>query len=273
MIWVYIIGAIMAQAIVVALLMEFINRRSVMPDVAKAEPSPPPKDEEPKSTTETASAGTNAIGVSTFSYEDFCAMRDEIRSLKTCIEGLMEMKDVEFAKEDKKIEETEVGETPDGRMSPEQEASAWEDHRDEEAQLDREDNTMASPNPLASGADFDDIVKANVIMETADGRTPEDLKFAMNIIHTLEGTQFCGCLPDALLEKLHECHRRAELRETPMPEDNIKEEHAAPVAPSPVVEEKPQPQPEEKQETKTEETQPQTRRFSYDFVNKTKQKQ
>ncbi len=70
-----------------------------------------------------------------------------------------------------------------------------------------------------------------MILETADGRTPEDLKFAMNIYRTLDGTQFSGCLPDALLEKLIECHRRFDMKV------NVSEDKNYDEAKAPVVEE------------------------------------
>lgn len=272
MIWLYITAAIVAQAIVVVLLVEFINRRS-KPDEVPASQQDQPEEATPPSAKDTKD--DEAIGESKFSYEAFKVMQDEIKSLKECVETLMDAKDAEFdepAQKEKEEQETKE-DFPDARMSPEEEMKAWEDNRDDIARLEREDDTVAYPNQLATGADFDSITKATVILETADGRTPEDLRFAMNIYRTLEGTQFSGCLPDALLDKLIECHRKVEMKINSAPEDKIQEDPTAPA-----VEKKPIPQPKKEKELKEKFEEPakepvseNTPRFSMDFVRKHKQ--
>lgn len=273
MIWLYITAAIVAQAIVVVLIVEFINRRSLPGEVATPLPEQP-EIESPSSSKDPKD--DEAIGESKFSYEAFKAMQDEIKSLKECVETLMDAKDAEFDEPNQKEKEQETkDEAPGARMSPEEEMKAWEDNRDDIARLEREDDTVAYPNQLATGADFDSITKATVILETADGRTPEDLRFAMNIYRTLEGTQFSGCLPDALLDKLVECHRKVEMKINATPEDKIQEDPTATA-----VEDNPLPKPQPKKEVELKEkleklakepANENTPRFSMDFVRKHKQ--
>lgn len=266
MIWLYILAAIVAQAIVVVLIVEYINRRSMPDDPVNLETAPPEEEEEKSQPTEKKEE--EAVGESSFSYEAFKAMQKDIRSLRECVETLMDAKDAEFDVPDNEKKESKE-EVPAARMSREAEAKAWEDNRDDIAQLEREDDTVAYPNELATGADFDSITKATVILETADGRTPEDLKFAMNIYRTLDGTQFSGCLPDALLEKLIECHRRFDMKV------NVSEDKNDDEAKAPDVEEKPQPQQKKEAELKEKFEElakgpdsENTPRFNMDFVRK-----
>ena len=124
--------------------------------------------------------------------------------------------------------------------SPEREAQAWEDHRDEEAQLEKEDNTVAPPNPLASGVDFDSITKASDILQSGEQQPVGALQFAMNVFRTVDGTQFSGCLPDALLEKLYECHRKVEMNDEAFRQEEPESE-------TPAAEPAPEKEPEVKQ--------------------------
>lgn len=266
MIWLYILAAIVAQAIVVVLIVEYINRRSLPGEPANVETAPPEEYKEKPLPPEKKEE--EAVGESSFSYEAFKAMQEDIRSLRECVETLMDAKDAEFDEPDTEKKESKE-EIPDARMSREAEAKAWEDNRDEIAQLEKEDDTVAFPNELATGADFDSITKATVILETADGRTPEDLQFAMKIYRTLEGTQFSGCLPDALLEKLIECHRRFDLKV------NVSEDKNNEEAKAPAVEEKLQPQQAKEEELKDKfeelakgQASENTPRFNMDFVRK-----
>ena len=254
MIWMYIIGAIVAQAIVVVLLNEYMNRRGQYPaEKPQAQekdtpPAPPPPSvtEAKESVPQTISPAIadDAVGLSNFSMADLKAMMEEVvKPIRDCVETLMDEKDAEF---DVKNETP----APPKRMSPEGEALAWEDHRDEEAQLEKEDNTVAPPNPLASGVDFDSITKASDILQSGEQQPVGALQFAMNVFRTVDGTQFSGCLPDALLEKLYECHRKVEMNDVAFRQEEPESE--TPAA-EPVPEKEPEvKQKEEKPEPKAE---------------------
>lgn len=244
MIWLYIIATIVAQAIVVVLLIEFINRRS-NPSLPKQEQEATPPATSEEEAKPAATPAPDPVGLSGFTYDKFRAMMKEV--VKECIEERIEENDVEFDNDEKQsAKKLETApEVPDARMTPETEAKAWEDNRDVEALLDREDNSVAPANPMASGAGFDEIAKATVVLETPEGRSLDDLKFAVNIYKTVDGTQFTGCLPDALLEKLRLCHEKVELK-APFPDED--EQQAAPEPPAPVKKpkrvKKEQPKPE-----------------------------
>lgn len=250
MIWMYIIGAIVAQAIAVVLLNEYMNRRGQPPAATPPQepnpPAPPPvtetKESEPNPIN--PAIADDAVGLSHFSVADLKAMMEEVvKPIRDCVETLMDEKDAEFDVKDE-------APAPPKRMSPEIEARAWEDHRDEEAQLEREENTVAPPNPLASGADFDSIAKASGILQSDEPQPIGALQFAMNVFRTVDGTQFSGCLPDALLEKLRECHRKVEMNDEAFREEEpVTEKPAA----EPTSEKEPEVrQKEEKTEPKTE---------------------
>lgn len=253
MIWLYIIGAIVAQAIVVVLLTEYINRRTQFTP-AQQPREEPPSDPDPTSVVETKEHETssvpqvvpedNAVGVSQFSMAELRAMmEDVVKPIRECVETLMDEKDAEFEVKN------EVP-APSKRMSAEQEAKAWEDQRDVERQLDKEDDTVAPPNPLATGVDFDSITQAASIVESPENQPVGALQFAMNVFRTVDGTQFSGCLPDALLEKLYECHRRVEMNEALREEES--ETETVPAEAIPAKEAEPMPQIEEKPEPKPE---------------------
>lgn len=224
MIWLYILAAIVAQAIVVVLLVEYINRRG-QPAVVKQEESNLPAPSETDAQPIVSDQSDNAVGVSNFSISDLRAMmEDVVKPLRECVETLMDAKDAEF---DVKEEAT----LPAKRMSQDAEAAAWEDHRDEEAILDNDDHSVAAPNPLASGVDFDSITKATAIVQSDEPQPIGELQFAMNVFRTVDGTQFSGCLPDALLEKLYECHRKVEMNENAFREEDSMSETSKPPFP------------------------------------------
>ena len=277
MIWLYIIGAIVAQAIVVVLLTEYINRRTQFP------PAQQPREELPSAPVPTPVVETkehetssvpqvvpedNAVGVSQFSMAELRAMmEDVVKPIRECVETLMDEKDAEFEVKN------EVP-APSKRMSAEQEAKAWEDQRDVERQLDKEDDTVAPPNPLATGVDFDSITKAASIVESPESQPVGALQFAMNVFRTVDGTQFSGCLPDALLEKLYECHRRVEMNEALREEESETETVPAEAIPAkeaepmPQVEEKPEPKPEPDPVIEPEAKETPAPRFRMSFLHK-----
>lgn len=195
MIWMYIIGAIVAQATVVVLLNEYMNRRGQPPSATPPQepnpPAPPPATEAKESEPASFNPATadDAVGLSNFSVADLKAMMEEVvKPIRDCVETLMDEKDAEF---DVKNEAP----APPKRMSPEAEARAWEDHRDEEAQLEREDNTVAPPNPLASGADFDSIAKASGILQSDEPQPIGALQFAMKFLGRLTAHSSAGVSP------------------------------------------------------------------------------
>lgn len=275
----YIIGAIVAQAIVVVLLNEYMNRRGQYPaekpqeqeEDAPPAPSPPSVTEAKESVLQAISPtiADDAVGLSNFSVADLKAMMEEVvKPIRECVETLMDEKDAEFDVKN----ETQASSK---RMSPEREARAWEDHRDEEAQLEKEDNTVAPPNPLASGVDFDSITKASDILQSGEQQPVGALQFAMNVFRTVDGTQFSGCLPDALLEKLYECHRKVEMNDEAFRQEEPESE--TPAA-EPVPEKEPEvKQKEEKPEPKAEPViEPEVKdapapRFRMEFLHKPSQ--
>lgn len=223
MIWLTIIGAIVAQAIVVVLIIEYIERRGkvVQPQETKAEEESKveetPDVAEEENIADQPEEPDDAIGKSLFTAEQFKAMVAEVVRplIKECIEEAMDLRDVEFDKtkeEKSKVEKPEQQEEPkdDKRMTAEQESRAWEDHRDEEDKLDRENNDPVPPNPLASGVDFEQITAATDTLENPEKHTVHEFTMAVKMIHGLKGTEFTGCLPDSLFERLQQFHRMAD---------------------------------------------------------------
>ena len=62
----------------------------------------------------------------------------------------------------------------------------------------------------------------------------------MNVFRTVDGTQFSGCLPDALLEKLYECHRKVEMNDEAFRQEESESE-------TPAAESVPEKEPEVRQ--------------------------
>ena len=238
MIWLTIIGAIVAQAIVVVLIIEYIDRRGkVMPSQSpKLEEEPPKEDapqvEEEKAVVNKPEVPDEAIGKSLFTADQFKAMLAEVVKpmMEECIERALDMREIEFdhTKKEEKKEKKEEHEAPeeDKRMTAEQESRAWEDHRDEEDRLDKEDNDPVPPNPLASGADFDQITAATDTLENPESHSVQEITVAVKVIHGLNGTEFTGCLPDSLFERLQQFHQMADKKraaEETMNSEKVKE--------------------------------------------------
>lgn len=201
MIWIYIIATLLAQGIVVALVFQLIDRKS-----SSAKEEKPIQKEQEKSTAPVEPA--DVIGASGFSVEKFKEMFAEIIRpvVMECVEAVMEAKDVQF-------EESKTPTTiPDARMSPQQEARVFEDYRDIEEKLESEDNSPTPPNTFASGADFDTLTQATMILQSDNPPTKEEQQVVMKVHRSIEGTEFSTLLPNNLLERMYLCHRNAEMK-------------------------------------------------------------
>lgn len=201
MIWIYILATLLAQGIVVALVFQLIDRKS-----SQAKEETPPQKESEKSSTPVEP--TDVIGASGFSVEKFKEMfADVIRPVvMECVEAVMEAKDVQF--EESKTPTT----TLNARMSPQQEARVFEDYRNIEEKLESEDNSPTPPNTFASGADFDTLTKASMILQSDNPPTKEEQQIVMKVHRSIEGTEFSTLLPNNLLERMYLCHRNAEMK-------------------------------------------------------------
>lgn len=241
MIWLYILAAIVAQAIAVVLIIEFIERRG------KKSPEVPPADtavvaslenktqptlesedvspvKQPVGNDKVAIEDDEAVGRSTFTHEQFKAMMEAMKPiLEECIEKALDMREVEFDKSARQESRKEDKPKDDMRMTAEQAEKAWEDHRDEEKLLDSENNDPVPPNPLASGADFEQITAATDTLEHPENHTVHEITVAVKVIHGLNGTEFTGCLPDSLFEKLQQYHRMADRKRAEAAEGNSEE--------------------------------------------------
>lgn len=218
MIWIYILAILLAQAIVVVLLFQFIDRRSSALEEKKEESSVAAGGNMSAGggeASEVPADDDNVVGLSTYNVNDLKKLVTDIIApiMKDCIEAAIEMKDVQFEESKTAREFAPV------RMTPEQEARAFDDNRDSEGMLEREDNTVAAPNSFATGADFDTLAKAQMILQSEGEPTPEEHKIVVDMYHSVEGTEFCARLPKALLEKLYECHRRAEAHDEAFQKD------------------------------------------------------
>lgn len=225
MIWIYILAILLAQAIVVVLLFQFIDRRNSATEEKKQESSVPAEENMIAGDGEASEVPVdddNVVGLSTYNVNDLKKLVTDIIApiMKDCIEGAIEMKDVQFE------ESKTARESASARMTPEQEARAFDDNRDREEMLDREDNTVAAPNSFATGADFDTLTKAQMILQSDGVPTPEEHKIVVDMYHSVEGTEFCARLPKALLEKLYECHRRAEAHDEAFQKDEPADDEA-----------------------------------------------
>lgn len=225
MIWIYILAILLAQVIVVVILFQFIDRRGSVPKEKKQESSVLAEENMIAGggeASEVQADDDNVVGLSTYNVNDLKKLVTDIIApiMKECIEAAIEMKDVQF--DESKI----ARETVSARMTPEQEARAFDDNRDREDMLDKEDNTVAAPNTFATGADFDTLAKAQMILQSDGVPTPEEHKIVVDMYHSVEGTEFCARLPKTLLEKLYECHRRAEAHDEAFKKDEPTDDEA-----------------------------------------------
>lgn len=146
------------------------------------------------------------VGATTFNIDAFKAMIKEVVQpmVEECVARAIEDKDVEMA--DAPDEEY----IPSKRMNKEQESEAFNDYRDMENQLDKENDSVAPPNPLASGVDFEQIAEASVIVNSGEEPTKGEHKFIFKIYKQIKGTELAARLPQAQMDKLFACHRKVE---------------------------------------------------------------
>lgn len=216
MIWIYILATLLAQAIVVVLLMQFIDRKQTptVSESVKEDVSQTASGLHTSEKSEVKETDAEVVKQTNINIADLKAAMAEVIApiVKDCVETALDARDVQFesSKEEQSTAETK---TTDARMSPEEEARAFEDNRDVEEKLEREDNSVTPPNTFASGLDFDTLTEATTILQADGVPTPEESKIVVKFAHSIEGTEFSGMLPASLLAKLYECHRRAELND------------------------------------------------------------
>ena len=204
MIWIYSLALLLAQGIAVVLLMQFIDRKSKQ----ETEPSESSLETKSSESVSKTQSEDDAIGPSGFNLNDFKMMVAEVIRpiVEECVEAAMEAKDVQFD------ESKEITTSSKSRMTPEQEARAFDDYRDIEEKLEKEDNSFTPPNSFASGVDFDTLTKAKVILQSDNPPSTEEHEILLGMHKSIEGTELYARLPENMLEKLYECHRSAEMK-------------------------------------------------------------
>lgn len=220
MIWLQIFAVMLAQAIMVTLFITYIDRKQHSSATDTTTPDTSGEEELEKPVTDNAeedkgkkqSSGdvqdlTSAVGVSSFDYDKFTQMVKEVMTpiVKECIETAMEAKECEFIADSKK----ESGDVNPMRMTKEQERAAFEDYRRAEERLQREDNSLASPNPLAGGASFEEIATATVYLDSSKELNATQHKLIVKVFSDVKGTQLEDIMPDKLRERMYACHRDA----------------------------------------------------------------
>ena len=222
MIWLQIFAVMLAQAIMVVLFITYIDRKQQKPPsnsdttvtdapIEKSEnavaESAEQNDVIKKKSVAPEVVVNSAVGVSSFDYDKFTQMVKEVMTpiVKECIETAMEAKECEFIPEPKKKSD----DVNPMRMTKEQERAAFEDYRRAEERLQMEDNSPASPNPLAGGATFEEIATATVYLDSSKELNASQHKLIVKVFSDIKGTQLEDIMPDKLRERMYACHRDA----------------------------------------------------------------
>ena len=203
----------MAIALLYLIFLMFVFRNELGGSVKPQTKSETKQDEESstenivENQTKEITPSDSIVGISTFDQEAFFAKFSEVLQpmVEKCFAAAIETKDVEM--DNSASDESNVSSK---RMTPEQEAAAFNDYRKWEDALDKEDNSVAPPNPLASGVGFEQIAEVAAIVSDNKEPTPEEHKFVFKIYKQIRGTELTARLPKPMLEKLFECHRKVE---------------------------------------------------------------
>lgn len=97
-------------------------------------------------------------------------------------------------------------------LSPEAIKEAFEtDQRIAEEVAENDDSVVV---PSASGCDFDELARAELILGKKTEPTNEEHQYVVRVFASVKDTQLMSHIPKYILDKLEECHRKVEALET-----------------------------------------------------------
>lgn len=141
------------------------------------------------------------VGKSKFSMDD--VRRIAAKASENAVSEFMEEMDIE----DVEFDETESPENTT-QLSPEEIKTAFETDQRIADEISDSDDSIATPN--ATGADFDELARAELILGRKTEPTTEEHQYVVRVFANFKNTELMDHIPRYILDKLDECQRKVE---------------------------------------------------------------
>lgn len=144
---------------------------------------------------------------------------DDVRKLvaKAAEAVVVEYFNEEIELEDVEFDEPKGSQTPaPPALSPEEIKAAFETDERLAEEIAASDDSVAEP--IAEGATFDELARAELILGRKSKPTSEEHQYVVRVFADFKNTELMNHLPRYILDRLDECHRKvdemAEAKET-----------------------------------------------------------
>lgn len=186
---------------IVLFAIEFLKRNkptesSEKNDVAKEKP-----EDETEHEPTSAPVRKAGVGKSKFSMDD--VRRIAAKASENAVSEFLEEMDIE----DVEFDETESSVKP-AQLTPEEIKAAFETDQRIADEISDSDDSVATPN--ATGADFDELARAELILGRKTEPTTEEHQYVVRVFASIKNTELMDHIPRYILDKLDECQRKVE---------------------------------------------------------------
>ena len=186
---------------IVLLAIEFLKRNKPTESSEKNDV----EEEKPQDVTEheptTTPARKAGVGKSKFSMDD--VRRIAAKASENAVSEFLEEMDID----DVEFDESESSEKS-AQLSPEEIKAAFETDQRIADEISDSDNSVATPN--ATGADFDELARAELILGRKNEPTTEEHQYVVRVFASIKNTELMDHIPRYILDKLDECQRKVE---------------------------------------------------------------
>lgn len=162
-------------------------------------------EEKPKDVTEheptSASIRKAGVGKSKFSIDD--VRRIAAKASENAVSEFMEEMNIEDVEFDEPEQQSNTA-----RLTPEEIKAAFETDQRISDEISDSDDSIATPN--ASGADFDELARAELILGRKTEPTTEEHQYVVRVFANFKNTELMDHIPRYILDKLDECQRKVE---------------------------------------------------------------
>lgn len=178
---------------------EFLKKKQPdsLPSKGEEENDVPDYGQEPSGST-VRKAG---VGKSKFSMDD--VRRIAAKASENAVSEFLEemnIEDIEFDEPDNSVN--------DAQLSPEEIKAAFETDCRIADEISASDDSVATPN--ATGADFDELARAELILGRKTEPTTEEHQYVVRVFANFKNTELMDHIPRYILDKLDECQRKVE---------------------------------------------------------------
>ncbi|MCM1297743.1 MAG: hypothetical protein NC311_19575 [Muribaculaceae bacterium] len=167
---------------------------------------------------EKASVKKAGVGKSKFSIDD--VRRIAVKASENAVNeiiGEMDIEDVEFDVPDSLATNPNI--TP---LTSEEIQNAFETDDRIADEISDADDSVATPG--ASGCDFDELARAELILGRKTEPTTDEHKYVVRVFANFKNTELMDHIPKYILDKLEECQRKVEAMTTmpePQPQEKV----------------------------------------------------